>query len=50
MTGRWHWRPPEPRRWLRSAFLSLHLAVERWADRRKNAASGRFLERRYDFV
>ena len=38
-------RPGRPRG-LHSAFGSLHLPWERSADRRKNAASGRFLERR----
>jgi hypothetical protein len=45
--GQGDWRRPERQRRLRSAYRSLHLAWERWADRRKNAASGRFLVRRY---
>ena len=49
MTGRPDRRRPGCPRRLRPAFRALHSMWERWADRRKNAASGRFLDRRFDF-
>jgi hypothetical protein len=50
VTGRLDRHRPGCRRRLRPAFRALHSMMwERWADRRKNAASGRFLERRFDF-